>query len=139
VAKFNAPKRIRIEDFDEEFQELVGTLGFDINDFLERLFVVLNNGQLGFDNINRRVETVRVELDGSGDLVSQQKIRGKLNGKVLGLEVIKADNVDDPDNTFPTSAPWISWTYNNDIITITKITGLQASSKYDLVLELIGS
>jgi len=73
VAKFNAPKRIRIEDFDEEFQELVGTLGFAINDFLERLFVVLNNGQLGFDNINRRVETVRVELDGSGDLVSQQK------------------------------------------------------------------
>lgn len=73
MAKFNAPKRIRIEDFDEEFQELVGTLGFAINDFLERLFVVLNNGQLGFDNINRRVETVRVELDGSGDLVSQQK------------------------------------------------------------------
>jgi hypothetical protein len=53
------------------------------------------------------------------------------------MSVVSASNQTNP-GIYPTAAPFVSFTYSGDIVTILNITGLQANSQYSLTLELIG-
>lgn len=134
MARIQTPKRIRTEDFEPDSRNLISKLGFIVNSFMDDVNNALNSN-LDFNNLNRQLVSLDVRLD-SGVLDSPQ-IKHTLKSRPIGINCIKAENLSSP-GTYPTGAPFVSFTFNGNIITILNITGLQANSEYRLNLEIIG-
>jgi hypothetical protein len=135
MGKIQIPRKLRVEDFKSDQQDIVGKIGDIYNSFVEEVYNVLNK-RIDYDNLNRELKEVTVLMNASGSLASLPQIKTAVNGKIKGISVLNAINLINP-NTYPTSAPFVSWTINGNIITILNITGLQANSEYKLTLEII--
>ncbi len=136
MAKLEAPKRIRAEDYDKDDRNLVNRLGGTINDFQDSVYQILN-GRIDFENLARRVVNVEVQTDATGKLLNTVQVKTNLNSKVIGINCIDATNLTSP-STFPLSHPFVSFTITTvGTITIINVTGLQNNSRYSLRLELI--
>lgn len=134
--KIQVPKRIRTEDFATEDQAVASGIGSVINDFTDEVYRVLNKG-VDFENLNRQVTQVVVTMDAAGLVVNAPQIKSTLLTKVRGINVINAVNINNT-TIYPTTAPFVSFSTNSNLLTILNITGLQAGSQYQLTLELIG-
>jgi len=135
MSKMSIPKKIRVEDFKSEYQEMIGKLSYSITPFMDEVYSVLNNN-IDYNNLNRQLVVLTVKTDATGLIKEQHKIRTTVNGKVRGISVINAINLINP-NTYPTSHPFCNFTINGDLLTILNISGLQANSEFQLTLELI--
>lgn len=71
-----------------------------------------------------------------GNLKIPVQIKTGLTSRLLGITVIRADNLNNPA-IYPINTPFISWTINNNIITVLKVTGIQDNNKYSLTLEIL--
>ena len=139
MGKIQAPKTLRFEDFTSEQKELIQKLGEVVNPFQDDVYRQLN-GNIDFDNLNRQiVENVTVKINSSGVLVNAPQIKITVRTRVRGLNVISATNVAN-SSTYPTTAPFISFTTKGDLLTIVNITGLYDgvnACEYKLNVELI--
>lgn len=135
MAKLNAPKRLIKEDFDEEYQGLIDKIAFSLNSFYDEVTNAFNKN-INIDNLTREIITIDVENNSSGILKVPSQFKTNLTARIRGINIIKADNVSNPAID-PVEAPWISWTINTNIITVRKVTGIQADNKYQLTLEII--
>ena len=130
-------KRLRAEDFPEDQQELVSKLAFALNSFMDQT-VALLDGNLDSANIAREIKDINFTTDGSGAPSSLPlKITTSLNRKPVGVICIKAENLTNT-LTYPSGAPWVSWTLSGGVISITNITNLTAGEKWRLRLMIIG-
>ena len=127
-------KRIVREDFPEEQQDLADKLGFSINAFADDIINLVNNNITIDDNLNWQVKEVDIVVDASGIPVNSVQFKSTLKGRCKGCQVTRADNLTNT-NTYPTSAPFVSFTDNNGVIIINHVSGLQANQKYRLRLE----
>lgn len=134
MSKLQIPKKLRVEDFDQDDQALISKIAFVYNVFADEVYNTLNKN-IDYDNLNRQFVTINVAIDNTGKLINPPQIKTLLNGRVRGLNVLNAINLID-SSIYPTTAPFISWTINSDILTILNITGLQNNSQYSLSLEL---
>lgn len=134
MALLNNLKRIVTEDFEEKDQDLVAKIGYIINPAIEQISSAFNKN-ITFDNLSRETIQITVE-NSSGNLKIPIQFKTNLNGRIQGLQCIRADNLINT-NVYPTSAPFISWSINANIITIKKITGIQDDNKYRLTVEVI--
>lgn len=134
--KPQVPKKIRSEDFPQEYQELVSQLGFIYNDNADITYQIIAGG-IDFDNLNRQYSVITVTIDPSGGISNPPQIKTALKTKVKGINVISAVNV---NNTmvYPTAAPFVSYTTNANLLTILNVSGLPVSSQWQLSLEIIG-
>lgn len=133
--KVSIPSRIRAEDFKPEEQEMIGKLSGTISGFLDDVYRALNKG-IDFENLNRQIVDLDVTIDGSGRLVNSAQIKNLTAGRLKGLHVINAINLNNP-GVYPTATPFVSWSINNNLINVLNVTGLQNSSQYRLTLELM--
>lgn len=128
-------RRLIKEDFDKEYHQLIDRLAYVVNTFMEQVTQQVN-GNLDFTNLNQDIIKVKLSLDSAGLPKNNQKLRTNLiNPK--GLLVVKARNLTD-NAVFPTTAPFISFTSVGTVITVQKITGLQADNEYELTIMIIG-
>lgn len=134
MSKLQIPKKLRVEDFEQDDQALISKIAFVYNVFADEVYNTLNKN-IDYDNLNRQFVTINVFIDNTGKLINPPQIKTLLNGRVRGLNVLNAINLID-SSIYPTTAPFISWTINSDILTILNITGLQNNSQYSLSLEL---
>lgn len=131
-------KRIRIEDFAEEEQEMVGKLAYSMNTFMDQVINVLTKN-VDFTNLNQQIVNYTVVTDSSGDIVNPSDIRNNLNSKIQGIICIKAVNTKN-STVYPTGMPWVSWDFEDEsIIQVTDITNLTANTEYALTLLLFGT
>lgn len=129
--------QIRIEDFKSEDQELAQKFATVINKFTDQT-INLFTKNIDYDNLNRQLVTVQIQLDGGGVIINNPQVKYSLrDGRVRGAIVVGATNISSP-GTYPTNTPFISFTFSNGLLTIVNVTGLQNSSTYSLVIELIG-
>lgn len=135
MGKIQIPKQIRSEDFDEEQRGLVDKIAGTYNDFVGEVYRVLTNG-IDYENLNRQITVITVTMSATGAVLQEPKIKVTASGKVRGVSVLSAVNVNKID-VYPTTAPFVSWSLNANLLTILNITGLQPSSQYQLTLELI--
>lgn len=127
-------RRIIIEDYEEEERPLVSKLAGTLNNFMEQVVSTVN-GNLDFDNINRKISTFEVTVDSTGKPITSTKFSGKRG--VKGTSVINIENLTNT-NVFPDNHPFISYTSTGEgIYTVRKITGLPISNKFRITLELI--
>jgi hypothetical protein len=136
MSQIQAPKKLRTEDFDSKYQDIISKVAFVVNPFFDSIYYVLN-GNIDFFNLNRAAVSVTVSIDSSGKLIGNPQVKTSIVTKIKGLNVINAVNSNSTD-TYPVSAPFVSWSASGGIITILNVTGLQNSSEYVLTLEVIG-
>lgn len=134
MAKVDSLRRLNREDFPPEFRDLVDKLALNLNPIVEQLQLAFNKN-INFENLSRETITISVE-NASGNLRIPTQFKTNLKSRILGINIIKAENTTNP-SIYPIEAPWISWTIENNIITVKKVTGLQDNNKYNLTLEVI--
>ena len=126
-------KRLIVEDFPQEYSNLVSKLAYTLNPALEEIAQVLN-GQIDFSNLVNNIKTFEVTVDGNGDPTSKTVISTNTNRRIQGLQVIYAENLTDTTKN-PTSTPFITFELNSNdpsLIEVKNVTGLQADDEYRL-------
>lgn len=133
--KIQSLKRIAEEDFDSKDRNLVRKLAFALNPALDQLNEALNKN-IDFDNLNQSVVSFRTEVDASGVPKAPIQLASTLKTSVQGIQCIRIDNL--TDSSLLASAPFVNFTRNSGILTITQITGLLPNKQYNVVVILIG-
>lgn len=135
MAKVTNLKRINKEDFPVEDHEFVGKLAFILNPFFEQIVTAFNKN-IDFDNLNQEFIFFETEVDDKGKPKKDREIKTLLRSRPRGIMCVSANNL--TDNTPVTGAPFISYTINNNVISIQNITGLPANKRFRLSLIIIG-
>lgn len=135
MAKVTNLKRLSKDDFPTESHELVDKLAFALNPFLEQVASAFNKN-IDFDNLNMQFINLETEVDNNGKPKLNQEIKPTLKSRVRGIICASAQNL--RDTTYPTGTPFLSYTVNNGVITITNITNLPANKRFILSIILIG-
>ena len=135
MGKIEAPKRIRTEDFSSDQRAIVERIGEALNTFNQDVYNLLYRG-LDFDNLNQQIITIPVTIDGSGDISNEPKFVTSVRGKIRGVIVVNCVDPNNPSN-YPTSQPFVSFNFNNNVITVNHVTGLNPGSSYQLTLLIL--
>ena len=136
MGKIQIPKKIRTEDFDEEYNDLIEKIGYAFNNFADEVYQTLDGG-IDFANMSRQLIVLTINMDSSGKIINSPQIKLTTKTKIVGTSVIRAINLINPQ-VYPTSQPFINFSLNGTVLTIQNITGLQNSSQYQVTIELIG-
>lgn len=132
MPKLSDIRRIIVEDFQEEDQDMASKISGSYNEFADELFQVIN-GQLDFDNLNRSKIIYEVQVDANGAPKNNPLVNSSL-ASVSGVNIIKCDSL---ENKKLKSAPFLQFTYQgNGLLKVDYILGLEAG-RYRIVLEII--
>lgn len=127
-------RRIVLEDFSEDEQELVNKLAAVLNIDIETLYIGLSNRLTFVENFDCTVKTFQVEVNANGvpkrNTVAQLNVINNTTPKASGSQVIKADNLS--NGSFPTGGPFLTFTQNREFVTITHVAGIQPNTTYEL-------
>lgn len=126
-------KRIFKTDYATEVQATIEKLALTINNGFESLYNAMAKGISLSDNIACTVKKVTVKVDSSGSPLSTLSFSLDVKGQIKGISVIRADNLTN-SSTYPTSTPFITFTQNDTIVTITNIVGLPANNNFEITL-----
>ncbi len=136
-------RQIKKEDYDKDNQKLIDQLGFPLNNFMQQVISVLKNG-IDFNNLNQQLVSFTASVDGTGKPTTSVQFQNNLPTKLVGIICISAVNTSSPTR-FPEATPFISYTTNNNLITVTNITGLGIpsgqtnSDTYTFNIQTIGA
>lgn len=135
MPKLSDIRRIIPEDYDKEFRDVANGIAGSYNEFADEIYGVVN-GQLDFDNLARRMISVDVTFDSSGNPKTPVLINTGLSF-VSMLHVGKIQNLTTPTARI-SQIPYIDWTHQGSgLVKINYATGLTAGAKYRITLELI--
>jgi hypothetical protein len=133
-------KRLKSEDFPEEQRELVDRIAGSLNDFVEQTIFLLTK-RVDFKNLNQTIASVNITSGSTnttdGSIRSPVTIKTDINGRIVGTVLINLVNKTNPI-ALPTNQPFVSYTINQNLITIQKVYGLNNTSEYTLTLLIIG-
>jgi hypothetical protein len=128
-------KRITVEDFQKEDQPLVKKLAFVINSFHEQVRSALNKN-INYENLDQEIKTLTFTTGGNSQPLNPINFTASISSRVQGIIIVR--NIITSNNTlFPSTKPEISWSQNNQIVTITNISGLLPNTGYQLTLLLL--
>lgn len=130
-------RRLIKTDFPQNEQNLVEKIASSLNYGLEVVYEALNNKISLQDNILCTVKDLQITVNASGIPIVQTSFRPTFPGTVIGLQVIKADNLTNT-NTYPSSGISVSFVQTDTGILINHITGLQANNTYQLRIVAYG-
>lgn len=131
-------KRLFKNDYEEQYQTLIDRLSSSLNIGIEVLYDALNRRLTIKDNVAATVKDVNVTVNSNGLPNATTSFALDISNQVLGLEVIKADNLTNP-TTYPTSGIIINYTQNGTNVLINHVTGLQSGQTYRLRIIAWGS
>lgn len=134
--KISAWKRIRVEDYPEEFQGLIEQLAITLNTNGEEVVNALNGNLTYSNNIFTTIKTFSAKVDSNGYPITTLQFKINTDSSIKGLQVINTVNPRNPAS-YPTSAVQIFYTQKNDVITVNKITGLPASTEFNITISTI--
>ena len=128
-------KRITVEDFPKEDQNLVGKLAFVINSFHEQVRSVLNRS-IDTTNLAQEIITLSFVTGDSAQPLNPLVFRSTLVNRVRGLIPISL-NITSNNQASPSQAPFISFTQAGNQVTIGNIAGLESGVAYELTILTI--
>ena len=134
MGKVSGGRRITTEDFGRNDQEMARKLAFVLNPFIEEFVSAFQKRITIADNLAMEIKTITVELDGSGNVTNTASYQSGV-GKITGLLVLRA--LEQNGTSFPTGAPFASFRQENNVVEIQHVTGLPASTKFDLTVLAI--
>ena len=132
-------KRLYEQDFKEEDKALVRKLGDTLNTDLENVYLALSGRISLNDNIQCTIKVLQITVNSLG---KPENITGyQLNrqggtqavSRVIGCQIIKAVNLTNP-TVYPNGTPFMTFTQNEDFITIEHIAGLPQNNLFELTI-----
>lgn len=137
MSKLDNATRIVKEDYPTKYHDLISSLAYTLNTFMEQTTDVIN-GNIDFDNLDQGIISFDIVVDGSGTPIGNAIFKSTVRSP-SGLQVVRAINKAD-SNSYVTTHPFISFTpqTNNVIIKVDNVTGLVASTVYTLTVIVIG-
>lgn len=133
--KISAFKRLVKEDYDAEDQPLIEKLASVFNLFQEQVYYAFNNNITLEENLSAITVTYKAKVNSSGIPIGNNQIKYTLKTRPKGSMVI---NVRSYDGSLLAGSPFITYTLNGEIITITQITGLLPNKDYDVTIVFFG-
>lgn len=133
--KLSKFKRLVAEDFPTEVREVINKIAFSYNSSMEQIDTALS-GNLDFDNLNQAKVSFKVKVDASGVPVEKVQLISPLKSSIKGAICIDIQNL--TDTSLLTSAPYVAFTRNSGVLTITQVLGLQVNKEYNVTVILIG-
>jgi len=127
-------KRINKSDFSADEQAMIETLAASLNIGIESLYTAINNNLTFKDNFAGTQVDLIVTVDSNGIPQGTTTFQLKNTNKVIGCNVKFEQNLTNSD-TYPTSAPFITFQQNGNIITILHITGLSPNDEHLLRIQ----
>ena len=129
--------RIKTENFDSKYKDLISQISYTFNEFMDQVIFVLDR-KVDFRNLNQQIIDITIKTDGFGDAINPPTINSSnIQGKVIGVYSIAAVN-NDNSSVIPIAQPFIQFTIKTGQVIILNVSGLQVSSEYSLKLLLIG-
>lgn len=137
MGKIEQPKKLRAEDFEEKDRSIISKLADVVNDLADS-FYYSQIKSVDFDNLNRDLVQVNVNINGTGKVSNLPQVKFNLRSQPRGVNVVRAVNQNNPLIP-PTNSPFVTWSLNsNGTMQILNVTGLPNNSQYVLTLEIIG-
>lgn len=129
-------RRLQLDEISDENREDFRLMAELYNFFGEQVVNTVN-GQIGIDNLTREFVTIDVTVDANGTPILGGTFAAGQG--MIGSKVLRAVNLTN-SQTFPTSAPFLSFTALNtaqNTYRIDNITGLPANNQFRLFIELV--
>lgn len=136
MGKIASFKRIITEDFESKDQNLISKLAFSINAFADDVANLVNKNLSFDDNLNITTKTITIAVNALGIPTSTTQLKTGLLRGTTGSQVIKVVNKTLGSNAAPTATPFITYTENSGVITITNITNLTANIQFAITIIL---
>jgi hypothetical protein len=127
MAKFSL-RRLLVQDFAAEDQDLVSKLATLINNALEQVNNAFSNGLTVRDNMSG----FELDLQVTAPVNSANPIFIKNASKIPIRMILCGDAVTAQGGTPPTGAPFFTFETSGNEVKVTNITNLTAGSKYTL-------
>lgn len=127
-------KLLKKNDFKDEFQEMIETLAFSLNNGIEVLYDALSRRVNLRDNIACTVKDIDVEVDSTGVPKAQVTIKTDLTTRIEGTQIILVVNKTNSALSIPASSgtPFIIYEAVQTGINVKQIMGLYPDNKYTL-------
>jgi hypothetical protein len=117
-------KRLAKEDFPSEYHNMLDTLFFPLNSFMEQVRNVLN-----FDE--KTITTLSFTTNELSGINGQLRFTNQLSTKVRGIITLSLKNNSNSSSLVQTY-PFVTFSEDSNIVTIKSISGLEANTKYDI-------
>lgn len=117
------------EDYPKEYQELIERLSFSLNPFMRQVVAAFNKN-IDFNNLAESLVTFEATVDSNGIPQSVIQIKIDPNKKIIGSYVVYTENLTDSTNL--AGSPFITYSTNRSILTVSHITGLVPQKKYNI-------
>lgn len=128
-------RRIIVEDYKEEDRDTVAKLATVLNSFMDEV-INLSRSKIDFDNLNRSLIVLDIQVDANGAPKGIDKINTKLT-TYSGNKIINVQSLQGGANV--NSSPYLDCTpIGNSLVRINKFHGLPASKKLRISIEFIG-
>lgn len=124
-------RRLNREDF-QDAPNWIDPMLTVINAFMDSVYNIMNRNISLTQNLNIQIVTINVETDTNGD-IKPVKLKTTVRGRVAGVSVIRVITTDTSS-----ISPFVSFTQNENILTISNIASLNSNQKYKIILLVIG-
>jgi hypothetical protein len=125
--------RIISEDYPKEMAPTIDQLGGTLNEYMQDTFDILD-GRVDFDNLIFKKIQFDIQVNTSGKPLQPLQLKTGVN-QPSGFQVIRAVNISNPLIS-ATAQPFVAQysSKGQDIVSITKVTGLTSGDKYRLTV-----
>lgn len=127
-------KKININDFSVDSREDISKIARSLNPFYDDIERAFRKGLTVEDNLPFQYLTLKLEVDVTGKPKQTMATAFNLTN-VKGCVIISATALDNV--SYPTSAPFVSYTLSGSTLTVTNIAGLPANKIFTLTLLLM--
>jgi hypothetical protein len=124
-------KKINVADFSTANTADMQKLARSLNPFFDSIGQVLNKGMTVADNLPFEYITFETTVNALGVPVSPLRLPISLTATIQGMQVIQVSG------GIPTSTPFIIFTIDKNIATISKITNLPPSVKCKITIMVL--
>jgi hypothetical protein len=131
LPKLRSYRRIITSDYEKEQQPLVEKLADPVNDSFGELYFTLNGRVDLANNVYCTVRQVDIIVDANGIPVNRTSFGLNSTQPVIGCTVLQVINQTN-SASYPTGAPFITFTQLDQSILINHITGLQPNQRYTI-------
>ena len=126
-------RRLIKSDYKEEYQGLIETLSFSLNNGIEVLYQTLNKAVSLRENVACTVKDIDAQVDSNGTPIGTLKFTLDNTNRILGILVLNAINTKTP-SILPTSGVFVSFSQENKTVIINNIKGLPSNQPFTLTI-----
>lgn len=130
-------KRIFKTDYEKQYQKLIETLSFSLNNAIDVINNAINGNISLSENILCSIKDLTLQVDANGTPTSPITFPVNFTGQVQGLLALNVTNKTN-SNSYPTSGVFVSFEQTQNGILIKNITGLVAGNSYTLRIVAFG-